>query len=172
MWIKAERYIGFSFPSGCLLQVLYPPKEPPEKTAQVGGVQLLSIFLLSAAPPPRNKSALISCVLWGQGQVCQCDARVPVLPRLPEHCVFTRGQSFQGTILKTVQLVKILCQIPQDTLNNTQYWIKSSIKSTWLHFMGPAIDCAYLQKVLKFTTFTWFRWQEMIHILLPAYIFA
>lgn len=135
--------------------MLYPPKEPPEKTALVGGFSSCADSCPSAAPPSRNKSALISSVPWGQGQVCQCDdARVPALPSSPELCVLTPGQSCQGTILRTVQLVKILCQIPQDMLSKPQHGTKSSVKSTWLHFMGSAIDCAYLQKVLKFTTFT------------------
>lgn len=119
-----------------------------------GQFQLLCRFLPSAVSPSRNRSALISSAPWGQEQVWQYDARVPVLPTLPGHFVFTHGQSFQGTILKTVQHVEILCQIPQDMLNKTQYWRKSSVKSTWLHFMGLALNCAYLQEIFKFTTFT------------------
>lgn len=80
-----------------LLQVLHPPNEPAGKTALV---QFLCRFLPSAAPPSRSKNALIFTVPRGQGQVCQCDARVPVLPSSPEHFIFRLPFWKQCSLLK------------------------------------------------------------------------
>jgi len=100
----------------CLLHMLYPLKEPPEENP-LGFRQLLCRFLPSAVPPSMNKSALISAVQCGQGQV-QCDTHSVHLARTS--CVHIWTELLVYHSENSVQL-KILCQIPQDMLNKTQY---------------------------------------------------
>lgn len=136
-----QRHSG-SLPSGLCLCI--PQRKPREKALDGLEVQfsICPLQLLS-----RSSSASVCTAPPGQGQVCSGMPGYQFCPA--HHNIFTHGHSFQGTILTQVQLGKIPCQIPQNMLNKTQDCIKSCVKSTRLHFMAPAIDCAYLQKVFN-----------------------